>query len=403
MSTDDAATDAGLSARPARPLWIDAVNETAAALGEERLIPIDRASIIGDTPLTAQSSEALDALLRSLREEAGLTAIGLLFARIELLRAARARSVLARAARSPSAVRMTPRPAVVFIAGFARCGTSALQRALAAQEGFHAPLTAHVLYPEAIGDPMDRWAPSVTLQDKLWDLADPHFRELHVNRGDLPAECLPILSAAFTSNHWTGCYRVPSYAGYLRGADMTEAFSLHRMFALLLASASKARCLVFKAPTHVLHLPEILTAYPSARIVVMDRDAGPSLTSHWRLLRSIRSMRAVDINDVLDLHDAVEYFQSAYDALSAALQSGLLGADNLRVVSSESLRDRPGRVLTELGEWLGTPATQVPLSGPGAAHGRNGRAQPQAAVPRRLLDSRRTMVAHAREAGVLHV
>jgi Sulfotransferase family len=401
MRRADAETLAESSGDLLRRLWIEAVNETAATLGPSWLIPLSRESIVGDMPLTAQSSEAVDVLLRSLREEAGLSGVGLLFARIELLRAVRARSVLSRASQGLSAAHPGP-SRVVFIAGFARCGTSALQQALAAQAGFHAPMTAHVLYPESIGSPMGSWIQSVTSQDKLWDLADPCFSRLHVNRGDLPAECLPILSAAFTSNHWTGCYRVPSYAEHLAGIDIAEALGLHRTFAFLIASASGARCLVFKAPTHILRISEILAAYPSARIVVIDREIPLSLNSHWRLLRSLRSMRSAEANDALDLQDAVKYFQSAYGALSAGLHSGLLSANNLCVVSAESLEYRPDTVMAQLCEWLGAPAGQVVPSAPAGRLGRNGLAEPSVTVPAKLVDKRRAAMGQAREAGVLY-
>jgi hypothetical protein len=176
------------------------------------------------------SEEPFQILIDSLRNEAKLSGVGAILARMELIRAIRGRKALVgwssstngeqSGSDSPSSL------APLFIIGGARSGTSALLRHLGNWHDVRAPSTVEILHPEVLDSdpPGGDLVRSVTLQDRLWDLLDPSFSSQHLNRGDLPSECLPIFSCGFQSHHWTGCYRVPSLRQVLSGLWLRERF-----------------------------------------------------------------------------------------------------------------------------------------------------------------------------------
>ncbi|MCP5013743.1 MAG: sulfotransferase [Ketobacter sp.] len=378
----------------ARPNWYDALNEIANHLGgaevisdlsPESLAKAGGGEFIGEAPF--------EALIRSLREEADLSGVGAILARTEIIRAIRARLALSKASSkhffSQYEVIKPSKLKPLFIIGGARSGTSALLRHLVGWPDVRAPFTVEILCPETIGSDQigTELVQSVTLQDRVWDLLEPSFTSQHLNRGDLPSECLPILNCGFQSHHWTGCYRVPSYSNYLAGSKFESSLSFHQVFASCLAVSAKGQLLVFKSPAYALIVSLILKAYPGARFVFIHRDPVKVASSHARLLATLRRMRSRNVNSFQsDVSDAIEHVEETYISLCRAIDSGKLHHSNLKVFSYEQLLTNVAKLSSELRSWLQLP--KLPKSG-GCDISQNSleRLEPVRKLPRVHIDS----------------
>jgi hypothetical protein len=389
--------------------WVESLNETARALsGQPNLIPLERESF-GCHELSDTANDALDLLLKALHNEARLTGVGALLARMELLRGFRARAFLESELRQregdAQSLGLEVSRRLLIIAGMARGGTTAFHQLIARSLGARAPSTAEVLYPSMLRYPQVDACESVTRQDALWDMIDPAFTKLHWNGGNLPAECVPILNASFLSHHWSGCYRIPTYAELLGQVSHAEAYELHAMFTELLSEVCVSELLVLKAPTHILNLSDILRRYPYVRLLIVDRDVGASLDSYHSLLRSLRGMRALAADDATDRADAVTYFKSAYTALNHGLSAGWLNESNLFATSNDALRSRPGSVLHDLSHWLGLArvSSKWSLASVSEIEVASPRREFEGQAPSALIRLRSEAMSLLTAAGVIHV
>lgn len=341
--------------------WYEALNEIGKFLGNvEAIADLNIESLLRGAGLARDSLDAceealadLQQLLAALKGEGRLSATGALLARVELVRALRARAALSpvdlgQGVEDPLAWRT-----VMFIIGGPRCGTSGLQRWMARWSDVRTPNTVEVLYPEVTGSSQDSALySSVTLQDRLWDTIDPNFSSQHLNRGDLPAECLPVMSAGFLSHHWTGCYRLPSYERYIQREGSARALAFHRSFARRIASASDRKVLLFKSPAHSLILDDLIACYPNALFLYIDREPDEVIWSHTRLLSSLRNMRSDYADHEADALAAEGTLSQSYDNISRLVAAGKLHDRNFRVVSYRDLDEELIAVTNAICEWL---------------------------------------------------
>ena len=81
---------------------------------------------------------------------------------------------------------------------------------------------------------------------------------------------------------------VPSYGRWLEAADMTPAYEQHRTALQALQAAQPTERWVLKTPNHLWCLPDLLAAYPDARIIWTHRDPGPVVTSLASLVNTLQ-------------------------------------------------------------------------------------------------------------------
>lgn len=338
----------GRARRSTKPHWVGALN----AVGEDfeivdvvaRLDLLDLASTLGLEVLPLGASEVVQAL----RTEGGLSSVGAIFARIELLRALRMRQLL------DSIGQQGPSDeAPIFIVGAGRSGTSALFQLLAHWRDIRAPTTWELMMPQRIGRPdYGRSENLATRQDSLWEAAAPAFALLHENRGDLPSECLPILAAAFTDHHWTGCYRLSSVRARSAECDGGEAYRLHLGASSLIRFHRQQRRHLFKSPTHGGHIESLLSAYPNAMILYLIRDVTATFRSWRSFYRAVRNMRTTSEWDSIDATDAATDIRCSHSAIASAIDSGLLHPGNCRLVSYHEVATDIASVEKRLRPWI---------------------------------------------------
>lgn len=296
-----------MSFRPTRrAAWVGAVNATGRALRRVGVTPVslDEAKLLDTarhrTGLTDFGDDAfrepLSILLAALEQEAELTWMGRVMARREVLGPLVNRlQITDWLAREPQIGEGRIR-APIFVTGSGRSGTSLLHELLAQDPANRVPLNWEMLHP---CPPPQREShardPRIARADRelaLWNTLAPDYPTMHESGGAIPQECLYITDHAFRSDHFSGCYQVPSYARWLVASDKRPAYAFHRRFLQLLQWRCPGERWVLKAPSHLGALDALLAVYPDARIVHTHRDPVRVLASMTSLVCNLIWMRS---------------------------------------------------------------------------------------------------------------
>jgi len=239
--------------------------------------------------------EALENLLRSLRDEARLNARGMFIMHRTMLRLLTNRLLTEKAFAENSAMNQTPIDRPLFILGFPRTGTTLLHNLLACDPAARWLRLWEGLYPapppqSLEDDPriaqVEQWA--VGFEKVAPRLAAAHKLE---PRG--PEECLWLIEHTFTDLIFELRANVPTYSEWLaeHEADAVVYRYFHRQLQML-GTHCRGRHWVFKAPRHWAGLSGLLTVYPEARIVQTHREPAavlPSLCSLCEILQGAAS------------------------------------------------------------------------------------------------------------------
>ncbi|MFE1591104.1 sulfotransferase family protein [Nocardia sp. NPDC058705] len=227
-------------------------------------------------------TEALQVLLDSYRDEAGLTELGSKMSRFFLrgTLVARALSEAAWAA-NPGYVE-TPVTQPIFVTGLPRTGTTALHRLLAtdpANQGLEMWLTD---FPQP-RPPRDTWADNPAYQQidaglRQHRVQNPEFMGLHYMSASDVEECWQLLRQSGTSHSYECLAYVPGYSQWLAGQGWTPAYARHRRN-LQLIGMNDTRRWVLKNPSHLFCLDALLATYPDAVVIQTHRDPATIIPS----------------------------------------------------------------------------------------------------------------------------
>ncbi|MFD3747752.1 sulfotransferase family protein [Nocardia sp. NPDC058633] len=227
-------------------------------------------------------TEALQVLLDSYRDEAGLTELGSKMSRFFLrgTLVARALSEAAWAA-NPGYVE-TPVTKPIFVTGLPRTGTTALHRLLAADpanQGLEMWLTD---FPQP-RPPRDTWEDNPAYQQidaglRRHQVQNPEFMGLHYMSASDVEECWQLLRQSGMSHSYECLAYVPGYARWLSGQDWTPAYARHRRN-LQLIGMNDTRRWVLKNPSHLFCLDALLATYPDAIVIQTHRDPATIIPS----------------------------------------------------------------------------------------------------------------------------
>ncbi|MFD4458953.1 sulfotransferase family protein [Nocardia sp. NPDC058480] len=231
---------------------------------------------------TDDYTEAMQVLLDSYRDEAGLTELGSKMSRFFLRGALVARALSEAAwAANPGYVE-TPVTQPIFVTGLPRTGTTALHRLLAADpanQGLEMWLTD---FPQP-RPPRESWAgnPAYAQIDaglRQHQVQNPEFMGLHYMSASDVEECWQLLRQSGMS-HSYGCLAyIPGYTQWLAGQDWTPAYARHRRN-LQLIGMNDTRRWVLKNPSHLFCLDALLATYPDAIVIQTHRDPATIIPS----------------------------------------------------------------------------------------------------------------------------
>ena len=346
----------------AHPDWVRRLNLFGDAVGDPRhLIGLDPDELL-DLACTATGltdfapddgwESGFRSLVGHLDVAAGLTVLGRLSARAEILRNLQTRLRLAAYwSEHPDAVEeeiVEP----LFIVGPPRTGTSILLELLAEDPALR-PVVAHEAhFPLGPLPGVDRAADEVSQpEQEFWADIHPDFMAMHELRSDLPCECVHFVQPEFRSWHWSMMFDLNDLPDRSTPEANQAIYRFHKRFLQTLqhrdrqrstehcghsAGLSGARFLL-KTPAHLGFLPELFATYPDARVVFTHRDPLKFIGSSANLTGVLHWMRSDDV----DLSMRGPIMAAVYEILlGGALQQRIAGA-----VPNEQIADVHFRTL----------------------------------------------------------
>lgn len=288
------------------PEWVTSINALGENLGDagRSLVSLDEAEVLGaavcNTGLDDFGDdwfrEPLRLLLRALEEEAELTLLGRLLARVEVQRTLQNRLRIEAVWREHPELADEEVKDPIFVCGLGRTGTTLLHEILAQDPAHRVPLLWEMLFsvppPEAASYRDDPRIEAATREIRMQDLIDPAFTTMHVNAGDLPNECIFIVGLQFLADTFAAQYHIPSYSSAMAGRDLRPVYAYHKRVLQLLQWKHGRERWVLKAPTHLGRLDALFAVYPDARVVVTHRDPLCVISSLTSLLTTLKGMRS---------------------------------------------------------------------------------------------------------------
>ena len=116
----------------------------------------------------------------------------------------------------------------------------------------------------------------------------PKLRAMHHIRGETPEECMLIATMNVRSIVYLCMADVPEYAEYLKNCSFESVFLWHKRFFQVLELTSRPKRWLLKDPSHIGHIPEILSTYPNAKFINIHRDPVESIGSFCSLTKNVR-------------------------------------------------------------------------------------------------------------------
>lgn len=347
----------------ARPGWVRNFNQFGpAAGGPERVVPLEVEGLLEEaargTGLTkfgeGEWREDLEALVRSLNEEAELNLLGRVMVRAEILRTLRVRLRLyAFWEEHPEVLTSTVRSPIV-IAGAARTGTTILQESLSEDSQFHLPYTWRCLDPLPLGPDRDAEIADrrerARCEAELWVDVQPEIRAQHDFGADLPTECLLFLSLDYRGDYWGMIANLPAWEERrLEKLYFAGAYEWHkRILQTMQYGEPDGKVWLLKSPAHLAFLDVFKQTYPDARIIHTHRDPVKCIPSTASITSTVRWERS-DSVDCRAVGDRIALgFRFALENVLDQRIDGRLPASTIVDVHLQDLIRDPAEVVRQV-------------------------------------------------------
>ena len=351
---------------PALPLGVRVFNRLSRPLGgllpqlslqPEALLAAARRSTSLDDFGDPRFREGLEVLTRALEEEAGLSTLGRILTRADLVMSLENRLRLQDwRARHPEIAEETVERPIVII-GMARTGTTILHNLLARDRRNRVPLTWEVDRafppPEAATRDDDPRIAEVDARLSRVDELIPNFKKMHPMGALHPQECVRILSNEMASMIFELSYNVPSYREWLHHeADLRPAYRGHRRMLQHLQWRHPGRW-VLKSPCHLWHLDAVLHEYPDALFIQTHRDPLSILSSLVSLATTLRAMYGTRVSPKMLGREWSELNAEALDASVDARESGVVSPERVIDIQFRELVTDPVRTVGRIYDFVG--------------------------------------------------
>jgi hypothetical protein len=276
---------------PARPEWVQRINDEGRWMDIRAVVPLDADSLL----ISAQHNTGLSdfgedswrepytIITKAFDDEANLNLMGRLMCRSDMLHFLEGRLLIEESYRRHPEIENERISKPFFIVGQGRSGTSALLNVMAKDPDNGAVKTWEAIFPcpppEKATYSTD---PRIERGDALitqWNRVNPAFESLHEFAGEVPASCVHFLTFAFMSIWFNQLGQMPSYSRYCAQADWHKAFEYHKRVLKLLQWKNPRKHWILKSPTHLKMMPTILDVYPDACFVWPHRDPIKAIVS----------------------------------------------------------------------------------------------------------------------------
>lgn len=243
----------------------------------------------------------LDVLAAALQSEASLNGLGRTIAYGQLTMALKHRLRWQDLWRRHPEIAEYPIEAPILIVGQMRSGTTRVQRLLAQD-----PRLQFTRFFES-------WAPIPSSANSLVDdrplrawvglqcahLINPDFRHIHPTRTWEADEEMGLQNISIFGSAFEAQWRVPSFAAHIEAADPQPAYAeFKRLLQTLgwLRRHEAPRPWVLKLPQFAQDTEALLSVFPDARVVVVERDLGAVVTSSASLVRNQMAVQSDSVD-----------------------------------------------------------------------------------------------------------
>ena len=329
-------------------LSVEDVVERAAALTEV------------DDPDPTHFRDNLDAVVRSMNDDADLTPEGVEGALAQLVPALRNRIEVDRYVADVPGVDATELQPPIVLTGLPRSGTTYFQylfdqdprlRMLRTWEG-ERPVPPPATDAESV---RRRIAASTENARLVREATGGKIDAFHLTDVEGPQECLAILDQTFVNPGLLWTMSVSGYLAYLVDtADLVAAYEYHARVLKLLQWRAPPRRWALKWPCHLLALDAIATVHPDARFVVTHRDPVQALASNCSLTHMLRAGTSPNADPHQIGRDMLELVRQHVDRLVAFdVAQSAAGSARLVHVDYYQLVDAPDAVMPGVFEAVG--------------------------------------------------
>lgn len=236
--------------------------------------------------------ERLDMLCLALGQEARLTALGRTIAHGQLVRIVASRARAEGWHRRLPQISERPVAAPIVVVGQMRSGTTRVHRLLACDPAFAHTRLFETLEPVPYRRGADRRPAAALAALAMMRLCNPAIAAIHPTSPRAPEEEFGLHAFSLWGAQFEGQWCVPSFAAALESATFDAVCEVYTEFKGLLQMAGHLRGLdaarpwLLKAPQFCQDLDALLTIFPDARVIKLQRSpesvvaSGASLAWH---------------------------------------------------------------------------------------------------------------------------
>lgn len=279
-------------APPARPEWVQRVNEEGRHLDLKSVVPLDEASLLAwaqaNTGLSDFGSddwrEPFRLYLKALNEEACLNLVGRLMTRQDILVLLEARLRVEELYKQHPEINDVELAPIAMIVGAGRSGTSVLQNLLSLDPGNATPKHWEAMFPVPAPEAATYHSdPRIALADQrmtMWNRVTPEIMSMHEFGGDVPTELMQLEALAFQGCAWLDLLGfVPSYDGYCMQHGFVHGLSYAKRVLKVLQWKHPRQRWILKSPDSMRYLTDLFQVFPDLQLVWTHRDPIKTMAS----------------------------------------------------------------------------------------------------------------------------
>ena len=170
-----------------------------------------------------------------------------------------------------------------------------------------------------------------------------------------PMECLDLMALDFKTHIYQAFAQIPSYSSWLLGADLTSTYLYERRVLKLLQWGEAPKPWRLKTPTHILFLEHLSHAFPDARFVMTHRDPTDVILSVSEVYADIAGVFTDHLDRCYLGELNVEHWSLG---MERALKFRAGGADHrFYDIDFRAMQADPIGEVRGLYAWLGAPVT----------------------------------------------
>ncbi len=302
--------------------------------------------------------EGLERLVRSLREEARLNAIGELALPQLIVKHLAQRLQIEDWYRRYPTIDDEPITAPLVGLGLPRTGSTALTFLLAEDPNARSLVrwqAAQPCPPPSTVEGADPRIAQVELEAAMQQELAPRLAALVPSTPTGPEECQDLMALDFKAHYFQAFAHVPSYSEWLLDADLTSTYAYERRVLKLLQWGLPTMPWRLKCPSHLLWLEHFDHAFPDARFVMTHRDPTEVMVSVADVYAEVQRMFSDDVDLEYLGRLNVEHWSVAMERVQEFRDRG--ADDRFYDMSFPAMQTDPIGQVRSLYEWLGEPVS----------------------------------------------